>query len=102
MLSAEDLLDAANSASATARNAWLAFLLFLTYLVVTLAGITDEALLLNKGIEMPVIDVNVAIRAFFVFGPILLLVLPSRHSHPACYAGAETRGVQCGSRRPGL
>ena len=42
---AEKLLDAANGASDPARNAWLAFLALLTYLLVTLGGVSHKDLL---------------------------------------------------------
>jgi hypothetical protein len=40
---AEKLLASANDASGPARNAWLAFLGLLTYLLITLAGVTQAA-----------------------------------------------------------
>ncbi len=73
-VSVEDLLKAVNEASAQARNMWLSFLAFITYLVVALASITDKGLLLNEPIKLPIINVEISIIAFFVFGPILLLV----------------------------
>ena len=44
----EKVLASANNASGPARNAWLAFLGLLAYLLITLAGITDEDLLRNS------------------------------------------------------
>jgi hypothetical protein len=48
-------LDEANAASDPARTAWLAFLLLLTYVVVTLASVSHKDLLLNSPVRLPII-----------------------------------------------
>ena len=40
---AEKLLDAANDASGPAKNAWIAFLALVTYLLVTLGGVSRRS-----------------------------------------------------------
>ena len=74
-LSAEDLLSAANSASATARNAWLAFVLLLAYLLVTLAGVTHQNLLLNSPVTLPIVGVQIPLFTFFLAAPVLLILV---------------------------
>jgi uncharacterized protein YjbI with pentapeptide repeats len=71
---AEKLLIAANDASAPARNAWLAFLALLAYLLVTLGGVTHRDLLLNSPVRLPIVDVDVPLFSFFQYAPVLLLL----------------------------
>ncbi len=71
----EKLLGAANAASGPARNAWLAHLGLLAYLLITLAGVTDRDLLLNSPVELPVIKVAIPPFSFFLAAPILLLLV---------------------------
>jgi len=74
-VSTDDLLKSANTASGTARNAWLAFLVLLAYLLVTLAGVTHTKLLLNSPIKLPIILVEIPLFSFFWVAPILLLLV---------------------------
>ena len=71
--SLRDLLAAVNAASAGARNAWLAFLGLMAYLVVTLAGITHRDLLLNAPTTLPFVNVKIPLTGFFASAPIVLL-----------------------------
>ncbi len=70
----ENLLKAANDASGQARNGWIAFLSLLAYLFVTLASVTHKALLLNSAVKLPIIDVQLPLFSFFMFGPFLLVL----------------------------
>lgn len=74
-LSADELLKSANAASATARNAWLAFLVLIAYLLVTLAGVTHTDLLLNSPIKLPIVNVAIPLFSFFWVAPFLLLLV---------------------------
>jgi len=72
---AEKLLAAANDASGPARNAWLASLALLAYLLVTLGGVSHTNLLLNSPVKLPIIDVDVPLFSFFQYAPLLLLLV---------------------------
>lgn len=74
-LSADELLKSANTASATARNAWLAFLVLIAYLLVTIAGVTHTELLLNSPIKLPIVNVEIPLFSFFWVAPFLLLLV---------------------------
>ena len=71
--SLRDLLKAANDASSGGRNAWLAFIGLMAYLVVTLAGVTHKDLLLNEATNLPFVNVKIPLTGFFGFAPIVLL-----------------------------
>lgn len=71
----EKLLTSANNASGPARAAWLAFLALLTYLLVTLAGVTDKDLLLNSPVTLPIANVNIPLFSFFLAAPFLLVLV---------------------------
>ena len=43
--------------------------------MITLAGVTHKDLLLNSDIALPVLQVNIELSRFFLFAPILLLLL---------------------------
>jgi uncharacterized protein YjbI with pentapeptide repeats len=71
----KELLDVANGASDAAWSSWLAFLLLLTYVVVTLAGVSHQALLLNSPVKLPIINADIPIVGFFQYAPALLLLV---------------------------
>ena len=69
-------MDEANGASDPASSAWLAFLALLTYLLVTLAGVSHKALLLDSPVALPiVVNVDIPLRSFFLYAPALLLLV---------------------------
>jgi uncharacterized protein YjbI with pentapeptide repeats len=72
---AEALLKDANDASSGARNAWLAFLALITYLLVTLGGVSHRDLLLNSPVKLPIINVELPLFSFFQYAPVLLLLV---------------------------
>ena len=68
-------LDEANAASDPARTAWLAFLLLLTYVVVTLASVRHKDLLLNSPVRLPIINADIPLVGFFQYAPAMLLLV---------------------------
>jgi hypothetical protein len=72
---AKELLEEANRASDPAWSSWLAFLLLLTYVVVTLAGVSHKALLLNSPVKLPIINADIPLVGFFQYAPALLLLV---------------------------
>jgi hypothetical protein len=73
---AQGFLDEANGASDPASSAWFAFLALLTYLLVTLAGVSHKALLLDIPVQLPiVVNVDIPLRSFFLYAPALLLLV---------------------------
>jgi uncharacterized protein YjbI with pentapeptide repeats len=72
---AKDFLDEANRASDPAWSSWLAFLLLLTYVVVTLASVSHKALLLNSPVKLPIINADIPLVGFFQYAPLLFLLV---------------------------
>src|ERR1044072_592225 len=72
---AKELLDEANGASVPASSAWLAFLFLLAYVVVTLAGVSHKALLLNSPVKLPIINADIPLVGFFQYAPAMLLLV---------------------------
>jgi Pentapeptide repeats (8 copies) len=70
-----DLLDEANGASVPASSAWIAFLLLLAYVVVTLAGVSHKNLLLNSPVKLPIINADIPLVGFFQYAPVMLLLV---------------------------
>ena len=68
------LLEAVNSSSDTAHTGWLIFLAIMTYLVIAVAGVTHEALLLETPVQLPILQVNIQLKQFFQFAPIVLVL----------------------------
>lgn len=73
--SPRDLLEVANGASDAAWSSWLAFLLLLTYVIVTLASVSHTALLLNSPVKLPIINADIPVVGFFQYAPALLLLV---------------------------
>jgi uncharacterized protein YjbI with pentapeptide repeats len=72
---AKGFLDEANGASDPAWSAWLAFLVLLTYVAVTLASVSHKALLLNSPVRLPIINADIPLVGFFQYAPALLLLV---------------------------
>jgi hypothetical protein len=64
-----------NISSGAARNAWMFFMALLAYFVIALAGVTHKDLLLNTPVKLPLLDVEIALRSFFLFGPMILVLI---------------------------
>jgi hypothetical protein len=71
----KELLNEANGASDAASGAWLAFLALLTYVAVTLAGVSHKDLLLNSPVRLPIINADIPLVGFFQYAPALLLLV---------------------------
>jgi Pentapeptide repeats (8 copies) len=70
-----ELLADTNVTSGAARNAWLFFLALLTYFLIALAGVSHKDLLLESAIELPLLQVKIPQRSFFLFGPLILMLV---------------------------
>ncbi len=68
------LLEAVNQSSDKAQGAWLIFLAVMTYVTVAVAGVTHEALLLDTPVQLPILQVNIQLKQFFQFAPIVLVL----------------------------
>jgi len=64
-----------NFASGAARNAWMFFMALHAYFFIALAGITHRDLLLSTAVSLPLLDVDVGLRPFFLFGPLILVLI---------------------------
>jgi len=69
------LLEAVNRSSGSANTAWLIYIGLMSYLLITVAGITHKDLLLNSDISLPILQVKIELTRFFLFAPILLVLL---------------------------
>ena len=69
------LLEAVNRSSDSANAAWLIYIALMSYLLITVAGISHKDLLLNSDITLPVLQVKIELTRFFLFAPILLVLL---------------------------
>jgi uncharacterized protein YjbI with pentapeptide repeats len=68
------LLEAVNDGSDTVNTAWLIFLAIMSYLLISVAGVSHKDLLLSSDISLPILQVKIALTSFFLFAPILLLL----------------------------
>lgn len=75
LVTADDLLEAANDSSAQARNMWLFFLGLLTYFIVTIAATTHQSLLLNNPVRLPFLNVDIPLTSFFIYGPAIVVTV---------------------------
>ena len=72
---AKEFLVEANGASDSGWSAWLAFLVLLTYVVVTLASVSHKTLLLNSPVRLPIINADIPLVGFFQYAPVMLLLV---------------------------
>ena len=71
----KELADDVNRTSASARNGWLLFLALQAYFLIALAGLTHRELLLGTPIPLPLLQVQIELKAFFIFGPVMLVLV---------------------------
>jgi len=69
------LLEAVNRSSDSANVAWLIYMALMSYLLITVAGIGHKELLLSSDIALPILQVKIELTRFFIFAPILLVLL---------------------------
>ncbi|WP_072390345.1 pentapeptide repeat-containing protein [Hyphomicrobium sp. CS1GBMeth3] len=69
------LLEAINRSSDSAHTAWLIFLAVMAYLTIAVAGVTHKDLLLETPVSLPLLEVDIQLRQFFQFAPIVLVLI---------------------------
>ncbi|HEX2843468.1 pentapeptide repeat-containing protein [Hyphomicrobium sp.] len=69
------LLEAVNHSSDTAHTGWLIFLAIMAYLMIAVAGVTHKDLLLETPVSLPILQVNIQLKQFFQFAPIVLVLM---------------------------
>ena len=70
-----DLIGDANQAAAAARTGWMFFMALIAFFVIALAGVTHKDLLLETPVELPLLQVKIPQSSFFLFGPLILLLV---------------------------
>lgn len=71
----KELVDDVNHTSASTRNGWVFFLAIQAYLFVALAGLTHRDLLLDTPVPLPLLQVPISLKGFFLFGPFILVLI---------------------------
>lgn len=70
---ARELLKAINDTSQSARTSWLFFITLTAYLFVAIASVTHADILLNSPVKLPILQIDIGIRSFFVYAPVLYI-----------------------------
>ena len=71
---ADKLQTAANEAAGHVRNLYIAFLSFGLYLAITVGGTTDEQLLRESPVRLPIVGVDLPLFAFYWIAPFLFVL----------------------------
>lgn len=71
----KDLADDVNITSTSARTGWIFFLAIQAYFFVALASLSHRDLLLGTPIPLPLLQVEIELRGFFLFGPFIFLFI---------------------------
>lgn len=69
------LIDAVNGAGETLRVTWVTLLSLVTYLFVAVGSTTHKDLLLEKAQPMPILDIELPLRTFYWWAPVLLIAV---------------------------
>jgi len=70
----EQHLKNLDRASDNSARAYLIYLGFILYSLLTIAGTTDEQIVLkHAGVNLPIINVEIALSAFFIVAPLMML-----------------------------
>lgn len=71
---ADRLQPAADEAAGQVRNLYIAFLSFGLYLAITVGATTDEQLLRENPVRLPIVDVGLPLVAFYWIAPLLFVL----------------------------
>ncbi len=69
------LLHAVNESAHAVRNGWVFFLALTAFFFVTVAGVTHKDLLLNSPVALPILQIGIALKRFFLFAPLILVLV---------------------------
>jgi|GEM_PF-494330 len=69
------LLEAVNATADRTHMSWLIFIGLMIYILIAVAGVTHQDLLLNSKISLPMVQVQVELTQFFLFAPMVLVVI---------------------------
>jgi uncharacterized protein YjbI with pentapeptide repeats len=71
----EALRTAVVDAAGVGAGLWLSYLSVLTYLAITAGSLTHSDLFFENALKLPLLNVDLPLKAFFVLGPLLLLIV---------------------------
>lgn len=74
LIEISDLISPVNELTTRARGLWLGFLALLAYLIVSVGSVSNLDLLFDNPIRLPILSVDLPVREFFIFSPMLLVV----------------------------
>jgi hypothetical protein len=69
------LADDVNVTSTSARTGWIFFLAIQAYFFIALAGLSHRDLLLGTPVPLPLLQVQIELKGFFLFGPIIFVLV---------------------------
>lgn len=69
-----ELRAAVADAAGVATGLWLSYLFTLFYMLLAVAGVTHQNLLLQDGIKLPFLSIELPLMGFFWLGPVILIV----------------------------
>jgi hypothetical protein len=64
-----------NVTSQATRNSWLFYVALQAYFFIALAGVTHKDLLLQTPFDLPLLQVKIGLRPFFIFAPLILTLM---------------------------
>ncbi|MGL4396386.1 MAG: pentapeptide repeat-containing protein [Hyphomicrobium sp.] len=68
------LLEAVNASSDTVNTGWLIFLGLMAYVLIAVAGVTHKDFLLETPVALPIMQVSIQLKQFFMFAPLILVL----------------------------
>jgi hypothetical protein len=74
------LRDAVVDAASVGTGLWISYLFALFYFGIAAGAVTHRDLLLENAVKLPFLNVELSLRAFFVLGPLVFLIV-----QPMCY-----------------
>lgn len=70
----ETIKKAVEDAASVSGPLWLSYLFALFYIALAAAGVTHKDLLLENPVELPFLNIKLALKAFFILAPIILVI----------------------------
>src|SRR5208283_5516167 len=71
----EEIKKSVEDAASVSGGLWLSYLFVLFYIAIAAGAVTHEDLLLERSVKLPFLNVELALLAFFVLAPFIVLIV---------------------------
>ena len=95
------LRDVVVDAATVGAGLWFSYVFVLLYLFIAVAGVTHRNLFFEDPVKLPFLNVDLPIVSFFLFGPVLFLIVHTYVLISSCFVRRKSRHISLRIASPG-